>query len=162
MRIEFTQGGGLAYFPGLNQAVTIDVDRLDAGELRNSNDWLRRRTFSTCPPLSVRRPEGRLIINTMSSPLRIAGGNTPCASSSPSRMYPSSILSRRSKSRSRLPGRRDAALLPMRQPTSRADGPMLLAAYWHPHVLVARLGDPVGPDTLAAVIRWRFSSSYTG
>ena len=31
MRIEFTQEGGLAYFPGLNQAVTIDVDRLDAG-----------------------------------------------------------------------------------------------------------------------------------
>jgi hypothetical protein len=32
MRIECTQGGGLGYFPGLNKAVTIDVDRLDAGE----------------------------------------------------------------------------------------------------------------------------------
>jgi hypothetical protein len=29
MRIECTQGGGLGYFPGLNKAVTIDVDRLD-------------------------------------------------------------------------------------------------------------------------------------
>jgi hypothetical protein len=32
--------------------------------------------------------------------------------------------------------------------------PMPLAAYWHPHVSVARLGDPLGPDTLAAVSRW--------
>jgi hypothetical protein len=32
MRIDFTQGGGLGYFPGLNKPVTIEVDRLEASE----------------------------------------------------------------------------------------------------------------------------------
>jgi hypothetical protein len=32
VRIEFTQSGGLAYFPGLHRPVTIEVDRLEAGE----------------------------------------------------------------------------------------------------------------------------------
>src|SRR4029453_3628172 len=30
MRIDFTQGGGLGYFPGLNKPVTIEVGRLEA------------------------------------------------------------------------------------------------------------------------------------
>ena len=32
MRIDFTQGGGLGYFPSLNKPVTIEVDRLEASE----------------------------------------------------------------------------------------------------------------------------------
>lgn len=32
MRIIFTREGGLAYFPGLNKPVTIEVDQLDSRE----------------------------------------------------------------------------------------------------------------------------------
>ena len=86
MRIDFTQGGGLAYFPGLNKPVTIEVDRLDASEAEELKRLVEAAHFFDLPPLSARRPEGRPIINTMSSPLKIAGGSTRCASSSPSRM----------------------------------------------------------------------------
>ena len=30
MRIEFSQAGGIAYFPGLNKPITIEVDQLNA------------------------------------------------------------------------------------------------------------------------------------
>ena len=49
MRIEFTQGGGLAYFPGLNQAVTIDVDRLDAGEAEELKRLVEAAHFFDLP-----------------------------------------------------------------------------------------------------------------
>lgn len=29
MRIEFSQAGGIAYFPGLNKPITVEVDQLD-------------------------------------------------------------------------------------------------------------------------------------
>jgi hypothetical protein len=32
MRIEFTQAGGIGYFPGLNKPVTVEVDQLDTEE----------------------------------------------------------------------------------------------------------------------------------
>lgn len=44
MRIEFSQVGGIGYFPGLNKPVTVDVDRLDkkdAEELKRLVDAAR-------------------------------------------------------------------------------------------------------------------------
>ena len=32
MRIEFSQEGGIGYFPGLNKPVTVEVERLDEAE----------------------------------------------------------------------------------------------------------------------------------
>lgn len=29
MRIEYSQAGGIAYFPGLNKPITVEVDQLD-------------------------------------------------------------------------------------------------------------------------------------
>jgi len=49
MRIECTQGGGLGYFPGLNKAVTIDVDRLDAGEAEELKQLVEAAHFFDLP-----------------------------------------------------------------------------------------------------------------
>ena len=86
MRIEFAQEGGLGYFPGLNKAVTIEVDRLDAGEAEELKQLVEASHFFDTPSAIGAPAQGRLIINTMSSPLRIVASDTPCVSSSRSRI----------------------------------------------------------------------------
>ena len=49
MRIEFTQEGGLAYCPGLHRAVTIDVDRLEAGEAEELKRLVEAAHFFDLP-----------------------------------------------------------------------------------------------------------------
>lgn len=49
MRIEFTESGGLAYLPGLNKPVTIDVDCLDAGEAEQLRRSIEAARFFELP-----------------------------------------------------------------------------------------------------------------
>jgi hypothetical protein len=49
MRIEFAQEGGLGYFPGLNKAVTIEADRLDAGEAEELKQLVEASHFFDMP-----------------------------------------------------------------------------------------------------------------
>ena len=49
MRIDFTQGGGLGYFPGLNKPVTIEVDRLEASEAEELKRLVEAAHFFDLP-----------------------------------------------------------------------------------------------------------------
>jgi hypothetical protein len=49
MRIDFTQGGGLGYFPGLNKPVTIEVDRLEASEAEELTRLVEAAHFFDLP-----------------------------------------------------------------------------------------------------------------
>jgi hypothetical protein len=49
MRIEFTQTGGIAYFPGLNKPVTIEVDQLDKNEAEELKRLVEATGFFDLP-----------------------------------------------------------------------------------------------------------------
>jgi hypothetical protein len=49
MHIEFTQGGGLGYFPGLHKPVTIAVDRLEASEAEELKRLVEAAHFFALP-----------------------------------------------------------------------------------------------------------------
>ena len=49
MRIDFTQGGGLGYFPGLSKPVTIEVDRLGASEVEELKRLVEAAHFFDLP-----------------------------------------------------------------------------------------------------------------
>ena len=49
MRIKFSQTGGLAYLPGLNKPVTIEVDHLDKGEAEELKRLVQDARFFDLP-----------------------------------------------------------------------------------------------------------------
>ena len=49
MRIEFTQTGGIGYFPGLNKPVTIEVDQLDKEEAEELKRLIEAAGFFDLP-----------------------------------------------------------------------------------------------------------------
>jgi hypothetical protein len=49
MRIEFTQAGGVGYFPGLQKPVTIDVDLLEKAEADELRRLVEAAGFFTIP-----------------------------------------------------------------------------------------------------------------
>jgi hypothetical protein len=49
MRIEFTQTGGIGYFPGLNKPVTVDVDHLDKEEAEELKRLIAAARFFALP-----------------------------------------------------------------------------------------------------------------
>jgi hypothetical protein len=49
MRIDFTQGGGLGYFPGLTKPVTIEVDRLETSEAEELKRLVEAAHFFDLP-----------------------------------------------------------------------------------------------------------------
>lgn len=50
MRIEFSQTGGLAYLPGLQKSVTIDVDQLAQAEAEKLQRLVHAVRFFELPP----------------------------------------------------------------------------------------------------------------
>lgn len=51
MRIELAQTGGLAYFPGLNRPVVLEVDRLDSPVAQELKGLVKAADFFNLPPL---------------------------------------------------------------------------------------------------------------
>jgi hypothetical protein len=49
MRIEFSQEGGIGYFPGLNRPVTVDVERLDEAEAEELKRLVEAARFFDLP-----------------------------------------------------------------------------------------------------------------
>jgi Emfourin len=49
MRIEFTQTGGIGYFPGLNKPVTVEVDHLDKEEAEELKRLIEAARFFELP-----------------------------------------------------------------------------------------------------------------
>jgi len=49
MRIDFTQEGGLGYFPGLNRPVAIEVDHLEASEAEELKRLVEAAHFFDLP-----------------------------------------------------------------------------------------------------------------
>jgi len=49
MRIEFTQTGGIGYFPGLNKPVTVEVDDLDQEEAEQLKRLVEAARFFELP-----------------------------------------------------------------------------------------------------------------
>ena len=51
MRIELAQTGGIAYFPGLNRPVVLDVDHLDGPVAQELKRLVEAADFFNLPPL---------------------------------------------------------------------------------------------------------------
>ena len=49
MRIEFSQTGGIGYFPGLNKPVTVEVDHLDKEEAEELKRLVEAARFFDLP-----------------------------------------------------------------------------------------------------------------
>lgn len=50
MRIEFSEEGGVAYFPGLAKPISIDVEVMDSGEAEQLKQLVERARFYDLPP----------------------------------------------------------------------------------------------------------------
>jgi hypothetical protein len=55
MRIEFAQAGGIAYFPGLNKPVTVEVEHLDKEEAEELK-WLVEAARFFALPAAIGAP----------------------------------------------------------------------------------------------------------
>jgi len=49
MRIEFSQSGGIGYFPGLNKPVTVEVDQLDSQDAEELKRLIEAARFFDLP-----------------------------------------------------------------------------------------------------------------
>jgi emfourin len=49
VRIQFAQEGGVGYFPALSKPVTIEIDRLDAGEAEDLKRLVKAAHFFDLP-----------------------------------------------------------------------------------------------------------------
>ena len=119
MRIKFSQTGGLAYLPGLNKPVTIEVDHLDKGEAEELKRLVQDARFFDLPAAIGAPARGAADYQQYILTVEDGGRSIRSASSCRSGTCLSKSLSGRCRSTSRLLGRQTVPRLPLQRLVSR-------------------------------------------